>query len=42
MGRLVIVMNMLAHYWVAVFERLAEHGWEIKVIVGVEKEPSCR
>jgi glycosyltransferase involved in cell wall biosynthesis len=42
MGRLAIVMNMLAPYWVDVFERLAELGWEIRVIVGVEKEPSCR
>jgi glycosyltransferase involved in cell wall biosynthesis len=42
MARLAIVMNMLAPYWVDVFERLAELGWEIRVIVGVEKEPSCR
>lgn len=42
MRRVAIVMNMLAPYWVDVFERLAEIGWEIRVIVGVEKEPSCR
>lgn len=42
MGRLAIVMNMLAPYWVDIFERLSELGWEVLVIVGVEKEPSCR
>lgn len=42
MPRLAIVMNMLAPYWVDVFERLAELGWQIRVIVGLEKEPSCQ
>jgi len=41
MGRLAIVMNMLAPYWVDVFDELARRGWEIRVIVGVKKEPSC-
>jgi len=42
MGRLAIVMNMLAPYWVDVFDGLAERGWELRVIVGLEKEAACK
>lgn len=35
-------MNMLAPYWVPVFERLSKKGWEIRVFVANEREPSCQ
>lgn len=41
MPRLAIAMNMLAPYWIDVFDRLADCGWDIRVIVGIEKEPAC-
>lgn len=40
--RVAIAMNMLAPYWVPVFERLALMGWDICVFVANEREPTCQ